>query len=306
MTQVLDPPAGTLMPIGRYEWERLVRRIVMPPQHKLVALLLATWADPDGSRVRPGTTLLASAMGRSEHTASNVMRSLGRDWGLIEQTSRGGGRGGYGKTATYRLTIPPDLLDRHTVLDPDGRDSSEVQGSGQSGVSPEVQGSDETETPNESPEHQGSAQSSSTTVDNSVSSEVLASGQSNGHAPIDRKSDAVTDRLTGSFRRLIGSSALPTTTHVTKPPKTTNTSVTYELDHRPRDAEPTSRIDLGGAGGELTPRLTLDEILPLARPSGSDEPPGPKCDRHPLMAGGVRDDGQAACPLCRRLPQEPP
>lgn len=297
MTQVLDHPARTLMPLGRYEWERLLRRIVMPPQHKLVALLLATWADPDGSRVRPGTALLAASMGRSQHTASNVMRSLRREWGLIEQVSRGGGRGGNGKTATYRLTIPTDLLDRYVLLDPDGRDSSATQGSGQPEVSAEVQGSDGYECDDESPDVQGSDQSPCTPVDNSVPSEVLPSGQSNGHAPIDRKSDAVTDRLTGSSRRLTGSSALATTTHVTNHLKTTNTAVTHELDHRPREPEPTSPSDLGGGVGEVPgQRPTLDDLLPLSK---SPKPAlGPKC-AHGLSAA-LADDGTPRCPHCRR------
>lgn len=261
MIQMIERPTATLMPIGRYEWERLVRRIVMPQQHKLVALLLSTWADPDGSRVRPGIELVAASIGRSERTAAAVIRSLCRDWGLLEQVTRGGGRGGSGKTADYRLTLPTDLLDRHVLLDPNGRpDSPATQASGHS---------------EDSQETLASGQSVDSPVDNSDSPEVQASAQSNGHRPIDRKSDSVTDRLTGSFQRLTGNPALPTTTHVTNHPK------------------------------KPTPRSPTNSTTDRAR-----EPPTPtthpaKCDQHPTLAGGTDRRGRPRCPICRQRPPEP-
>lgn len=281
MTQTLDRPRdAVLMPIGRYEWERLVRRIVMPQGHKLVALLLATWADPDGSRVRPGTELVAASIGRSERTAAAVIRSLCRDWGLLEQVERGGGRGGSGKTARYRLTIPTDLLDRHVLLDPNGRpDSPATQASGHS---------------EDSQEPQASGQSPDLPVDNSDSPEVQASTQSNGHRPIDRQNGAVPQRLTGSFQRLTGSSALPTTTHLTNHPKRP-TSSGLPTQPQQRD-EPVDNPE------RSPPGLTLDELLPLARQP--KPPPEPKCTPHGLAAGN-RSDGRPRCPLCRRQPQEP-
>lgn len=270
MTQLLDRPSATLMPIGRYEWERLVRRIVMPERHKLVALLMSTWADPDGSRVRPGMPLLAAARGKSERSTSNIVGSLARQWGLIEQVSRGGGRGGRGKTAEWRLTIPTDLLDRHVLLGPDGLpDSSEPWGSGHSDVSSEPLASAQSELDDVSPEGQGSDETGTHLVDNSDSPEVLASAQSNGHRPIDRKNDAVTDRLTGSLQRLTGSSALPTTSHVT--------------NHHKRP----------------TPRSPINATTDRAR-----EPPNPttssaKCDQHPALLGGTDRRGRLRCPICR-------
>lgn len=280
MIQTLDRPRdAVLMPIGRYEWERLVRRIVMPGQHKLVALLLATWADPDGSRVRPGIELVAASIGRSERTAAAVVRSLCRDWGLLEQVERGGGRGGTGKTARYRLTIPTDLLDRHVLLDPNGQpDSPATQTSGHS---------------EDSQEPQTSGQSPEPPVDNSESPEAWGSPQSNGHAPIDRQNRAVPKRLTGSFRRLTGSSALPTTTHVTNH-QTRPTSSGLPTQPQQRD-EPVDNPE------RSPPGLTLDELLPLAHPP--KPPPGPKCGHG--LAAGTTPDGQPRCPLCRRQPQEP-
>jgi hypothetical protein len=216
LTHVLDLPRdAVLMPIGRFEWERLVRRIVMPPQHKLVALLLATWADADGSRVRPGLELLAAAIGRSERTAANALRSLCRDWGLLEQMTRGGGRGRSGRAADYRLTIPTDLLDRHVLLGPNGLP--------------------------ERPEAQVSSQSVDSPVDNSGDGtdplETLASAQSNGRAPDDHEIGDAPDRLTGSFQRLTGSPAFPTTNHITNHPQTTQPS---ELHTQPPEGSESS------------------------------------------------------------------
>jgi hypothetical protein len=300
MTQFLDRPSATLMPIGRYEWERLVRRIVMPERHKLVALLLSTWADPDGSRVRPGMPLLAAARGKSERSTSNIVRSLAHYWGLIEQVSRGGGRGGRGKTAEWRLTMPTDLLDRHVLLGPDGLpDSSEPQASGHSEVSSEVLASGQSEPDDVSPEPQASGhcgQLLSTGGDNSFSSEPQASTQSNGHRTIHRKPGVpMKTSFTGSSQRLIGSSALPTTTHVTNHQQTT-TPPELPTQPSPERDEPVDNPE------RSPPGLTLDELLPLAHPP--KPPPGPKCGHG--LAAGTTPDGQPRCPLCRRQPPQEP
>lgn len=268
MTQTLERPGATLMPIGRYEWERLVRRIVMPAQHKLVALLLATWADPDGSRVRPGLELVAAAMGASEHTARRSVRALAGDWGLIDLVARGGGRGGKGRTAEYRLTIPTDLLDRVTLLGPDGLPDSPAN---------IVDG--QSEPPNESPSIHVDAQSEAVPVDSSESAATQMDGQTVESGSIDRPNNGVTEGLTVQISRLTGHPAWPTTTHVTKPPKATNTPT--ELPTQP----PTAR-----------------------------EPPNPerssaaKCERHPAMLGGTDSRGRPRCVVCRQRtnPGRPP
>lgn len=294
MTSVLDRTgasgAPVLMPCGLYEWQRIVRRVVMPQQHKLVALLLSTWADPDGTRVRPGLALLAGAIGRSERTAADVVRSLCQDWGLLEQTERGGGRGRSGRTATYRLTLPVDLLDRHVLLGPDGiADPPEAQASGQSSDPPEIQ---------------ASGQSDPEPVDNPIDRKSKASGQSPVDNSIDRKYDTVTDELTGSFQRLTGSSAFPTTTHITNHQQT---NPPPELPTQPPTARDTTADDTDPPPSLLANhRLTLDEIIPISRPPKPQL--GPRC-RHGLPAG-TTPGGQPLCGLCRRnlpaTPQEPP
>lgn len=277
-----------------------MRRIVMPAHHKLVALLLATWADPDGSRVRPGMALLGAAMGRSERTAAAVVRSLCGEWGLIEQVARGGGRGRLGRTTEYRLSIPTDLMDRVRLLGPDGLpETPEAWTSGQSLETPEVLASGQSTSDDETPEAQASGQSDPPTVDNSETSEVQDSGQSPVDNSIDRKSDSVTDLNSGSFQRLTGSSALPTTTHVTNHQKTT-TAPTGLPTQPPTARDPTSRNDHAAVDGEPddepVPRPTLDDLLPLRRPP---KPPRPARCPHGLRPGR-RADGQPRCPHCRR------
>lgn len=109
-----------LQPAGRFEWERIVRRCQIPGPTKLVALVCATYADPDGSNVRPGEPRLAAVCGMG---ASTVRRHLARlvDLGLLERLANGGGRRGEGwaRAARYRLTVPSNLLERVELLDLD-------------------------------------------------------------------------------------------------------------------------------------------------------------------------------------------
>jgi hypothetical protein len=183
MTKTIDPPRdAALMPIGRYEWERLVRRIVMPKPHKLLAFVLATYADSDGTRVRPGNDVLADVTGDSEKNVRRILGAL-RELGLLSLVSRGGGRGGRGKASQYRLTIPDDLLDRVTLLDADDRKSPDIWMSGQSDLHP---------------------------VDNANGANYSPDTQMSAEKSIDR-----------TFSSIDRTSRCPTTTHVTNHQKTT-------------------------------------------------------------------------------------
>lgn len=223
MTHTLDPPrAAALMPIGRFDWERLVRRIVMPTGHKLIALILATWADPNGSRVRPGLGLLAASTGVSERTARRVLGSLARDWGLIDLVARGGGRNGKGKTAEYRLTIPTDLLERLTLLGPDGLpDSPANYVASHSAVSPDIQVASD---------YDGGTESLATQV----------ADQTNPAAPIDRPNGAAFEGMTGQIDGMTGHPAWPTTNHITNhqtrpTPRSPTNSTTDRAREPPND-----------------------------------------------------------------------
>ncbi|WP_157376133.1 hypothetical protein [Allokutzneria albata] len=59
MTPPHDHDEVELLPASRFEWERIIRRARLTKPVKLVALLLATYADPDGTRVRPGWSCCA-------------------------------------------------------------------------------------------------------------------------------------------------------------------------------------------------------------------------------------------------------
>ena len=108
----------SLQPAKRYEWERIVRRCILGRQTKLVALVLATYASPDGSNVRPGVERLAAVCDMGESTVRRHVTAL-LAAGLIERVGNGGGPRKL--AAVYRLTVPEDLLETVPMLDPDER-----------------------------------------------------------------------------------------------------------------------------------------------------------------------------------------
>ncbi|WP_028265195.1 hypothetical protein [Arthrobacter sp. MA-N2] len=112
----------TREPIGRFEWERILRRIqVSAPSVKLVGFTMATYASADGGNVRPGQARLAAVMGASISTVRRGQAEL-EGIGMLDMVTKGRsfGRGHIGSFASeYRLTVPSDLLERIPMLDPD-------------------------------------------------------------------------------------------------------------------------------------------------------------------------------------------
>lgn len=112
----------TRQPIGRFEWERILRRIqVSAPSVKLVGLMMATYADASGGRVRPGQAKLAAVMGASISTVRRGQSEL-EELGMLDMIAKGRsyGRGHAGAFASeYRLSIPSDLLEAVPMLDVD-------------------------------------------------------------------------------------------------------------------------------------------------------------------------------------------
>ncbi|MFE5837227.1 hypothetical protein [Arthrobacter sp. NPDC056493] len=112
----------TREPIGRFEWERILRRIrVSVPSVKLVGFAMATYANADGTKIRPGQKRLAAVLGTSEMTVRRGQTEL-EETGMLELVFKGhsqgrGQAGGY--ASEYRLTIPSDLLERVPLLEPD-------------------------------------------------------------------------------------------------------------------------------------------------------------------------------------------
>lgn len=117
MTAVQADGPNAPRPVGRYEWESVLRRVSLPDDLMLAALLLGTYADPDGTRVRPGEPELAAALGKSKATARRRVSAL-QEMGFVRLVSRGGGRGPGARASVYRLTLPIDLLDRFEVRPP--------------------------------------------------------------------------------------------------------------------------------------------------------------------------------------------
>jgi helix-turn-helix protein len=108
-----------LAPCDRFDWERVIRRAtILDFTDKGIALLLATFADYDGTRIFPGTQRLIAVSGRSKSVVLRSVRKL-RDHGLIERVEERGKNGRKGDFDLYRLTIPVDCLGRLRLLDPD-------------------------------------------------------------------------------------------------------------------------------------------------------------------------------------------
>lgn len=97
------------VPAGKWEWEQAVktrsRKEGMTPGCQHVALLLSTYADGDGSSIRPSVRTLTEVSGKSRASVHEALRYL-RDKGWVEQVSRGAGA--TRKASTYRLTIPAE------------------------------------------------------------------------------------------------------------------------------------------------------------------------------------------------------
>src|SRR5271155_240977 len=88
-------------PVRRGEWEQVVRRAALPEAAKLIALLMATYANPDGSSVRPGDLLLADLCDWSEKHVREQIKVL-RGHGLLECVVASARR----RAAVYQLTFP--------------------------------------------------------------------------------------------------------------------------------------------------------------------------------------------------------
>jgi hypothetical protein len=269
MTPATPEDAPAFQPVGRYDWERIVRRAVMPVRHKLVALVLATYADANGTRVRPGMDVLAAVTGQGESTVRRLVTDLRGSYGLLEVVTRGGGRKGRGKATEYRLVLPVDLLERIELLPP-GDVARRASLSVVSDDSPLSQGSAQSE---DSPLSQESAQSDVDPVDNSDSPLAIESAQSDVDEPIDRSENTVIDRMTAQKARLsaLQSERLPATT-----PTTT-------------DQQP---------GPDPTQLTTARESIELPEFGAVRLKPA-KCP-HGLPAH-ISANGPT-CPLCRRLP----
>lgn len=106
-----------LVRVDRFEWERWIRRLALPPELKLLAFTMGTYASVKGTDVRPGDDRLARVIGCSDRTVRTNRNRL-IDHGLLERVNTVRARG---RADEYALTIPADLHDRFDLLDPDER-----------------------------------------------------------------------------------------------------------------------------------------------------------------------------------------
>ena len=103
-------------PARRNEWEVVVRRAALPEAPKLLALVLATFANPDGSKIHPGDELLADLCDWSQKHVREQIKVL-RGYGLIECRVPAARR----RAAEYQLTFPGEGTDPVAMrVGPDG------------------------------------------------------------------------------------------------------------------------------------------------------------------------------------------
>lgn len=95
-------------------WTDVVRRARLGRTTKAVALMLATYADNDGSRVFPGVARLAVDCELTYNVIQTALKSL-RAAGLIEVVRKAVRRR---HADEYRLILADDVLDRIDVLTP--------------------------------------------------------------------------------------------------------------------------------------------------------------------------------------------
>lgn len=137
----MGPPESPTEAIGRFEWERIVRRVRMGSANRNVALTLATYGNLDGTRVHPGVDRLSLVMEVSPKTVKRGLAWL-REMGFIFRVKQGN-RWAH-EADEYRLTIPGNLWEI-PMLSPDEKECPGVTDDPQT-LSPipvdnEVQGS---------------------------------------------------------------------------------------------------------------------------------------------------------------------
>lgn len=103
-------PRGRKPPPIRFEWERHLRRCDMPPTTRLVALVLATYADPNGESW-PSQVTLAKEIDVSERTVRTALAWL-REHGWLTRIASGSRQGVRQSSDRYRLTVPDDFVDQ--------------------------------------------------------------------------------------------------------------------------------------------------------------------------------------------------
>lgn len=100
------------IPASKWDWEQALkdrsRSEGMTPGCQHIALLMSTYANGDGTSIRPTVQTVAAVSGKSRASVHEALRFL-RDRGWVLQVSRGAGV--TRKASEYRLTVPPAPAD---------------------------------------------------------------------------------------------------------------------------------------------------------------------------------------------------
>ncbi|MGP4980533.1 hypothetical protein ACTXI2_09255 [Glutamicibacter arilaitensis] len=110
-----DHPLGPLVPMERFDWERILGRCKFKPRSsaKVVGYTLATFADlKTGGNIKPGNKLIGLRAGVGKDAVINAMQTL-HDIGLIHKVRNGSNFGRGGKTSEFRLTAPEGLAETY-------------------------------------------------------------------------------------------------------------------------------------------------------------------------------------------------
>lgn len=94
-----------------------MRRCRMKPLTKYVGMVLAQYANNDGTNAFPSVAKLARVTCLSERSVRNALTEL-RSLGLIVRVQKGGMRGTQPIPDVHCLKIPADLLERFDLLTP--------------------------------------------------------------------------------------------------------------------------------------------------------------------------------------------
>ena len=98
-----------------------MRRCRMKPLTKYVGMVLAQYANGDGTNAFPSVAKLARVTCLSERSVRNALTEL-RSLGLIKRVQKGGLRGTQAYPDVHCLVIPVDLLERFDLLTPGEND----------------------------------------------------------------------------------------------------------------------------------------------------------------------------------------
>jgi hypothetical protein len=94
-----------------------MRRCQMKPLTKYVGMVLAQYANSDGTNAFPAVAKLARVTCLSERSVRTALTEL-RGLGLIKRVQKGGMRGTQAIPDVHCLVIPADLLERFDLLTP--------------------------------------------------------------------------------------------------------------------------------------------------------------------------------------------